>query len=64
MREMTPLEIKDYCGTVAEDLNTGGAIVGSTVAKTFPLEQFKEAIEYANAHTLEGKVYLIPGDKP
>ena len=43
-----------------EDINTGGKIFGSKVAKTFKLEQFQEAIEYANAHTLEGKVYLLP----
>lgn len=60
---LKPLDLKDYAGTVAEDLNNGGAIFGSKVAKTFPLEQFKEAIEYANAHTLDGKVYLTPSQK-
>ena len=60
---LKPLDLKDYAGTVAEDLNTGGAIFGSKVAKTFPLEQFKEAVEYANAHTLDGKVYFTPSQK-
>ena len=63
LAQMTPLEVKDYCGTIAADLNSGGAIFGSKVAKTFPLEQYKEAIEYANAHTLDGKVYLTPSKK-
>ncbi len=60
MKPLKPLELKDYKGIVAADLNAGGKVLGSKVAKTFPLEAFEEAVKYANANTLEGKVYFTP----
>lgn len=38
LETMTPLDLKDYFGTVAEDLNNGGKIFGSKIAKKYPLE--------------------------
>ncbi len=60
MMSLKPLELKDYIGTVAADINAGGKIFGSKVAKTFTLGEIHEAIKYANANTLEGKVYMTP----
>lgn len=45
---------------VSKDLEEGGKIFGSSVSKTFKLEEWSAASAYAKEHSLEGKVIFTP----
>lgn len=53
-------EMMKWFGTVVGDIGSGGEIFGSSISKTFPLDDFAKAIVASQSVASEGKVILRP----
>ena len=56
--KLTEQEQKHWSELVAEDLKNGGAIFGTTTAKSVKLDQWKEAFEEFKILATTGKIVI------
>lgn len=60
IQNLTSEEKEKWFGSIVDDINSGGAIFGSKILKSFPISEYLEAMKYSKEHASEGKVILKP----